>query len=69
MTILLATEKNFAAIDFTHLASCVSMAGGVILSCQKNEKGYEVTLDGVNLQALKDCGGRTLDISEISAIV
>lgn len=68
MTILLTTEKQFAAMDFTSLASCVSMAGGVILSCERIDKGYKVEVEGVKLSEVKDCA-KHIDISEFSDTV
>lgn len=64
MTILLTTEPKFAAMDFAALASCISMAGGLVLSCERIVEGYKVEVQGIDFQAVKDCG-RHLEVSEI----
>ncbi len=51
-------------MDFAALASCISMAGGLVLSCDRIPEGYKVVTAGIDFQAVKDCG-RHLEVSEI----
>lgn len=64
MKFLLITETKFAAMDFAAVASCVSMAGGQIVSCERIAEGYKVEVQGADFQAIQDCA-KHLELSEI----
>jgi hypothetical protein len=67
MTLHLISEDKFAAMDFAKLASCVGMAGGEVVSCERRPDGYLITTKGVDLQGVRDCG-RYLTVTELLEI-